>query len=223
MTEYYSRATENIIRGWAATSGDSIPKSIMMQLAAKAEFKLEGTTIWWKTEVLKEAEELFKIHEKAARQFIRMMYEDTQEHLKKLGLKTVRIARGHKGKIGDILSTIEKPLLKTKIQLQPMSSFSGDINEARVFTGGADIKNMFFAEVPAERILSTPVTGFGCMDEVEFVVLAAKEKVGETVFVAAIKEEQFSRNFWELFEVKITEGRTQLSVQVSKKLYEALK
>jgi hypothetical protein len=182
---HYQWATGKIIQQWAATSGDSNPRSIMMQLAAKAEFKLEGTTLWWEKAALKEAEELFKIHGDSARKFLRLMYEDTQEHLKKLGLKTVRVARGFKGEVDDVLSTVEKPLLKTKIELQPMSSFSSNFDIAEDFSARSELKNMFFAEVPADRILSTPVTGYGCKDEFEFVVLGSQKK-GEIMLTGSL-------------------------------------
>ena len=179
--EDYEVAARNIIQQWAGTSGDTTPKSIMMQLAAKKEFGLEGTTIWWEKEALKEATELFEIHEKAMRRFLRTMYDNTQDHLAKQGLKTVRVARGHKGNIGINPSTIKNPVTEIDIELQPMSSFSSSFETAQEFA--TDIfqeNNLFFAEIPANRVLSTPVTGFGCKAEQEFVILGSqkgKEKV----------------------------------------------
>jgi len=161
----------------------------MMQLAAKAEFKLEGATIWWEPKALKEAEELFKVHGDSARKFLRLMYEDTQEHLKKLGLKTVRVARGFNGKVGNLISTVEKPLSQVKLELQPMSSFSSNVYTAKDFATpiGAGDRAIFFAEIPVDRILSTPVTGFGCMAEEEFVVIGSR-KITEKVLTSTIKK-----------------------------------
>jgi hypothetical protein len=229
-TPYYPNAVRNLIQQWAGTSGDTNAKSIMMQLAAKAEFKLEGSTIWWKKEALKEAEELFKTHGKAAGQFLRLMYEDTQEHLKKLGLKTVRVVRGHTGIIGDTLSTIKNPLYKTEIQLQPMSSFSSDLAIATDFadidpsTRAYSRASLFFAEIPAERILSTPVTGFGCMEEVEYVVLGSLKKA-ESVLASTLRVgESWDTSFLNLTEAskiihKVTKDKVIKKVGVAKDLF----
>jgi len=203
VLEDYEVATGNLIRQWAFSSGDTNPKSIMMQLAAKKEFGLEGTTIWWEKEALKEAQALFKIHEKASRRFLREMYNDTQEHLKKRGLKTVRVARGYKGDIGIKPSTVEHPISKVKIELQPMSSFSSDVATAKSFTNNVGDSSMLFVEAPIDRILSIPVTGFGCKKEFEYVILGTPKKA-ETILSATIKKDQFKQDFVSLFRATST-------------------
>ena len=224
--EDYKIATKRTIQQWAGTSGDKNSSSIMMQLAAKAEFKLEGSTIWWKDErSLKEARELFKAHEKSARKFLRLMYEDTQEYFKKQGVKTVRLARGLQ-KVGELKSTVEKPFYKMQVKLQPMSSFSGNIEKVYAFaTNDESIKRgtMLFAEVPVERILSTPVTGYGCMNESEFVILGATKKGKESVLAATITLKQFHHDFWDLFHVSIEKNERELSEGIVQGLFEELK
>lgn len=184
--ELSEKATSVLIRQWACTSGDENPRSILMQLAAQKEFGLEGTSIWWKKEALDKATELFKAHEVAARRFLREMYNDTQEHLAKQGLKSVRVVRGYRGDVGIVPSTLAKKMEKVDIELQPMSSFSSDFKEAKSFAvvrPGSEIESsLIFVEVPANRILSCPITGYGCLDEFEWVVLGSQKKVAETMF-----------------------------------------
>jgi hypothetical protein len=174
--ELSEKATKVLIREWAATSGGENPRSILMQLAARKEFGLEGTSMWWKKEALDKATEVFKTHEIAARRFLREIYNDTQEYLAKQGLKTVRVARGYRGDIGIAPSTIKNKMSKIDIQLQPMSSFSSNIGTAQDFTLGSNKQSLLFAEVPANRVLSCPVTGFGCKDELEWVILGSQRE-----------------------------------------------
>lgn len=177
-----------LINGWAVTSGDKNVQSIAMQLAAKKEFGLEGPSLWWNKAALKEATKLFEKDEIILRRFLREMYSDTQEHLAKQGLKTVRVSRGYKGNIGIDLATKANKILKADVQLQPMSSFSSDLKSARIFSLSTDKRQtILFAEVPANRILSCPVTGYGCLDEVEWVVLGSQKAKSERVFASVLE------------------------------------
>jgi hypothetical protein len=224
ILEDYRSATSNLVSQWAATSGDTSRMSIMMQLAAREEFGLQGTTLWWEKEALAGAKELMKIHGTSARKFLRLMYEDTQAHLKKMGLKTVRVARGFRGGNEEILSTVKNPLYKTRVQMQPMSSFSSDLGVAQGFADVDYVGSMFFAEVPIERILSTPVTGFGCMSESEFVVLGAK-KGTETVLAATISPDTpdiFEGTFYELFGGRVADVIT-FREKIAKAIYKVTK
>jgi len=179
---------DNLIRQWACTSGDNNPPSIMMQLAAEKEFGLKGSSIWWDKTALAEAQTLFKTHEVAARRFLREMYNDTQTYLKKQGLKTVRVARGYIGDTGIAQSTRDNLISKINIKLQPMSSFSSDMRTARSFAiKEAEDSAIFFADIPVNRVLSCPVTGYGCESEFEYVVLGSQKTGGETVLVSSLK------------------------------------
>lgn len=192
-------AAAELIRGWAATSGDTNPRSIMMQLAAQKEFGLDGASVWWKKDALSKAKELLARYEKPARAFIREMYNDTQEHLAKQGLKTVRVARGYAGDIGITPSTTETPIAKTKIKLQPMSSFTGNLQVARTFATRSSYANVsvLYAKIPASRILSSSYTGFGCNSEREFVVLGSRKHGGETMLASMLTKKEIGRpNHW---------------------------
>jgi len=183
---YYRMAVEKLVNQWALTSGDTNSRSVMLQLAAKEEFGLKGTSIWWEKVTIKEAKKLLKVHGKSARQFLRLMYEDTQEYLMSKGLATVRVVRGYRGNIGIPPSTVVNKMTKTKVKLQPMSSFSADFGDTAVEFSLAPLgeeveaSSLLFGEVPANRILSCPVTGFGCKEEFEYVVLGAQRSGGES-------------------------------------------
>lgn len=192
------RLSGALIRSWSMTSGNKDKISIMMQLSAEKEFGLKGSSLWWDKTALKEAKSYFKTYGMAIRRFLREMYNDTQEHLKKQGLKTIKAIRGHKGYIGIEPSTIEKPMTTVNIQLQPMSSFSSDFEEAKHFASifpDKEKKNqyasLFFAEVPADRVLSCPVTGYGCKKEVEWVILGQQAKE-DMMQVSVIKRKGIS-------------------------------
>jgi len=217
-------STKNIIRQWAETSGDTNPRSIMMQLAAEKEFGLKGSSIWWDKTALAEAKTLFETHEVAARRFLREMYNDTQAYLKSQGLKTVRVARGYVGDIGIAPSTIANPMSKVNIKLQPMSSFSGDTFTAKSFAGipFAEPASMLFAEIPVNRVLSCPVTGYGCKAEFEYVILGSQKAGKETVLASMIEHKQYKGGFWELFKSAVNEEQI-FKENITKAIYGATK
>lgn len=215
------RAAASIIKQWATSSGDAHPKSIAMQLAAQKEFGLKGVSLWWDKDALEMATKYFKTHEIPLRRFLREMYNDTQEHLAKQGLKSIRVTRGFKGDVGIKLSTKANKMSKTNIQLQPMSSFSSDFETAQHFGDPLPTQHsaLFFAEVPAKRVLSCPVTGFGCEREFEWVVLGS-QKGKETVLSSAIAgplvkvEEGAFRSYFRLF------GRFGVGENISQEIFD---
>jgi len=216
----YELGIKRLIQRWARTSGDSNPGSVMMQLAAKAEFNLEGSSIWFDLNTLKNAEALFEVHGKAIRQILRDMYNNTQAYLTKQGLKTVRVSRGYLEDIGEAVSTKENPLTNVQIQLQPMSSFSADFETAKIFTDGSKLGDntaVFFAEVPVERVFSIPVTGFGTVDEFEYVILGSQKKGGESVLATILNRNQNNLNPWKELFGKGSEAEKKISEEIFKK------
>lgn len=159
---------KDAISCWASTSADHNVKSIAHQLVANQVFDLKAHIKHFHANVIALAEEeLQKATKKYPTQaFIRNQYNATQEWFKKRGYKptdTLILYRGVnlKGKGKNM-----------KYTLQPLSSFSSNIDVAREFANGDTI---FMAEVPINKILSHPQTGFGCTNECEFVVLGAKD------------------------------------------------
>ena len=225
--EESEEAASFLIRGWAGTSGDNNVQSIAMQLAAQKEFALKGTSLWWDKTALNQAKNFLKIdkgkYEVAMRRFLREMYNDTQKHLAKQGLKTIRVARGYKGDIGIAPSTINNPMSITKIKLQPMSSFSADMGTAEKFTlKGYGDRSLIFCEAPVDRILSCPVTGFGCKDEFEYVILGSQNIKGEKAVASLIGKDRdisWGQLFFGILDDP-NEGRTQT---ISRKIFKVTK
>jgi hypothetical protein len=216
----YGDAVDKLIKQWSITSGDSNTHSIVMQLAAQKEFGLKGTSLWWKKEAIAEAKILFKRYEIPMRRFLREMYNDTQAHLKKKGLKSIRVTRGYKGNTGIKLSTKENKMSSVGIQLQPMSSFSSNFKTAQHFGDPLPTQHatLFFGEVPVDRVLSCPITGFGCKDEFEWVILGSQKVKKEIVFgssiagpLAEVGEEAF-RSYFRLF------GRVDIGENVAEEI-----
>jgi len=194
-----------LIQQWSVTSGDTNPQSIMMQLAAKKEFNLNGTSIWWEKEALEKATKGLQKYETVMRKFLREMHNNTQDYLKKKGIKSIRVARGYKGNIGISDATVANPMGKVTTQLQPMSSFSSDLSIAQGFStpravGGAQ-SSVFFAEVSIDRVLSCPVTGYGCRHEYEWIVLGAQEKGGEAMLATTFDSDKIRAGLFDIFGV----------------------
>lgn len=100
---------------------------------------------------------------------LRSMYDKTQADLKEQGIKEVRLSRGVKldtspGNVGDTVGLDTNSLESWTVSRSVSGSFASGFKEGQ--TG-----IVFEAVVPAERILSTPTTGFGCLTEGEVIVL----------------------------------------------------
>ncbi|RLB09951.1 MAG: hypothetical protein DRG39_07000, partial [Deltaproteobacteria bacterium] len=190
LTKDSEDLARKLIKSWAVTSGDNNELSVALQLAVKNEFGLKGATTWWKATALRKGERFYKEFEVALRHFVRGMYKETQDFLKAKGIKTLRVVRGVGSSVKGEISTPENPLYELEIRLQPMSSFSSNIAEARKFAmfGDKETVSLVFAEVPASRVLSCPFTGFGCLEEEEWVILGARRRGGEKVLASTIEQ-----------------------------------
>lgn len=64
-------------------------------------------------------------------------------------------------------------VLRDKVSLNPISSFSASLPQASKFAnaGGAGVQAIAVAEVPRERVFSTFYTGMGCAPEKEFLII----------------------------------------------------
>lgn len=188
-TPHHSNPSENlasrIIGGWASTAADSDDRAKAMQLAARDEFKMadaklshldiktpqEEERIWngaarafgFKSDTMAttgavNAEDLATF-KSAMRAYTRAEYEHTQAFFKEKGITEVSVFRGMK------LSVDKEPAVKT-YQGQPLASFSSRLATSQNF--GSTI---FMATFPVSHVLSTTLTGRGCLSERELVVL----------------------------------------------------
>jgi len=185
-------AISDLIRSWAGTSGDASPRAIAIQLAAQKEFGLaKATFAHFDKKLLKEANALLTEYGKGLQAFLRAQYNLTQEFFKKNGITHLTGYRGMRFvdkvpgfKFGDKIS-----IVNSKLQLQPVSSFSTDFNSAREFiAGGGKYKMLSQSEVPISRVLSTCQTGFGCKNEAEFVILGGTDSFKVVTFSTKLPE-----------------------------------
>lgn len=132
--------------------------------------------------------------ERGARAFLREMYNETQHKLESAGIKEVILYRGW----GDTALKNSKDMKKTsfdshdsifdhtldfyegEVKTQPMSSFSYRAASTQDFSyvsksfGKKAVTTV--TKVPASKILATPASGYGCLNEHEMVVLGSKIK-----------------------------------------------
>ena len=173
-----------LIAAWAGSSGGASPVSNAAQLAIRDAFGMDKSQV--DTSALKvlnghggdeekvwaQAAGVLNVpykHEddkaafKAAlHDFALAQHAETQEHLKQLGITHLWVARGMKTKPNGNASEVD-------LKLQPASSFSANWSTAKNFSGGSAL---YYVKVPASQVLSSYVTGYGCSNEHEVVVLA---------------------------------------------------
>ena len=187
---FREEGVSRLIALWAKTSngkGDSYGKSLTLQEAARREFGLQNTMQWALTpEVQKSVDNAMKKNGDLYQAFLRAQYDSTQELLKSKGITKLPLYRGMAWG-----SEFQKPDWakqggKTTLELRPLSSWTYNKSVAAKFARlGYEVKghnigqngNVIEATVPAERILSIPATGVGCLNENEVVVLGGKEEV----------------------------------------------
>lgn len=159
------------ISQWASTAGDSSLNALLMQHAIKDEFGLSAD--WGarflsgnkpspgssNEKLLERVQDQYKTVGPYYRRVARVMYEHTQESLAANGIKEVGVHRGMSG-MGWTKGTEVRPAL------QPANSWASSKAVAKRF--GHQILS---ATVPASRILGSARTGFGCLNEAEFVIL----------------------------------------------------
>ncbi|MDR7492185.1 MAG: ADP-ribosyltransferase domain-containing protein [Armatimonadota bacterium] len=163
----------SLVGSWAATSAEG-SLSMAIQHAAVEELGLSPRT---RTRFdldpdldphVEEGKKLLAEAGPALRLFLRTMYKQTQERLRAMGVDHVLVYRG-------IRLPVRLPVGHHEMNLQPLSSFTAEFSIARVFAGvstmGPSHGAVIAVVVPRERILATPMTGFGCLDEQEVVVL----------------------------------------------------
>lgn len=138
-----------------------------------------------------------------AESFVEIMYEDTQKMFASMGIKEVQLHRGMAldyesshgkavaAKISEIVEAASEEQIdewsreglkfkmeKVRTELRAANSFSSDPFVADQFAEGEDEGppiGVFSGAVPVERILATPATGIGCLNEDEMVVIGGED------------------------------------------------
>lgn len=162
---------------WAQSSLDSDAWRYAWQRAVHDEFKLgdEGLrAIATAGQSAKQGgENIYKTSANAMRFIVRQIYEETQDELRKRGIKEVLLYRGA-GLHGLTEGTVTSAGELVAAELRPVSSYSSVLRKASNFNRGVIIAQ----KVPAEQILSFHHVGLGTgitsNGEWEWVVIGTK-------------------------------------------------
>lgn len=184
-TDDVKQTVSALVRKWADTSGDGDPLACALQRAAAKEFGLKG----YVTDHLSES--TAGVSEAGLRRFLRVMYEHTQEEFDRLGFPdTVTLYRGVSTGPGMGLEPLRdgtrggRAMVAT-VTSQPMSSWTVTAPTAEGF---GDV--MMVMEVPRSAIIGTSRTGFGCLNEAEYVVAGGKSQVVAKGMHALLSEDR---------------------------------
>jgi hypothetical protein len=173
-------AVNAMIATWAMTSNDSNVRSLAIQQAAAEEFQLDADWLYnWHSKP-DQYDEHVAAHMPVYRAFVRAMYDNTQAELKKTGWTHVRLRRGVKTApslkdASGFKTVLSGKGTKGSIIQRPLSSFTTNTGTSNVFSGGAGLTHEGY--VPIERIMGSALTGFGCQNEYEYVVLGGPNEV----------------------------------------------
>jgi hypothetical protein len=193
-------AVSTIVSMWAGTSNDSNPQSLAIQDAAEKEFGLQDTKGWDTHDTISAGEKnLVAEHGAVYQDVLRAQYNDTQQMFKDQGISSITLYRGQSVEPTDLnptVSTSSEPYRPSEtskmdtVQMRPMSSWSASYSTAADFTTNGPASNdpyaglnpgyVMTAQVPVSQIMSCPRTGFGCLNEHEFVVLGNVKSVSVT-------------------------------------------
>ena len=159
-----------VMEHWATTSNDSDTQSLALQLTAEEVFDLKGTAPWSDTRANAEAARQKDYLRDRNEPFLESSYEATQAMFAEHGITEVTLYRGvEKSEADHGVNTLS---------MRPLSSWSTDPQIAHKFAvSETDEARVYVARVPVSKILSTAVTGIGCLGEGEAVVLGGRQEV----------------------------------------------
>ncbi|WP_406205230.1 hypothetical protein OH807_30475 [Kitasatospora sp. NBC_01560] len=167
-------AVNRMIATWAMTSNDEDAEALALQATARDHFGLLPAADWPSVGHLAQATADHQAtHQLALEALLTAMWDRTQTHLTEADLGSLTVFRGMSTPDGQPPAgwaadgnTLSDPALR------PLSAFSLDPEVAHQFATEDGPGIIMSAVVPAGRIIATPATGIGCLDEAEVVVLA---------------------------------------------------
>ncbi len=202
-TDETRNLVDNLVNRWAITSADEDNLAIALQRAAQDEFGLGAVSMEHISKsAMAEAATRYQTMGNGLRSFLRAQYDLTQAELAANGIRSIQLYRGfawtHADDATKFLGQAIPPnpvtVTRMTVRLQPISSFSVSPTTAAQFAAPGEkwvagpwnertgYQLFTSVRVPAERILATPRTGFGCLSESEFVVLGGKDLAVTGVF-----------------------------------------
>ncbi|MFJ4189460.1 hypothetical protein [Kitasatospora sp. NPDC089509] len=167
-------AVNQVVATWAMTSNDEDAGALALQETAQDAFGLHPAADWPSTDqIARETAEQRAALGTGHAAMLAAMWERTQNHLAEAQLGSLTVWRGVATPDGRppagwtaAGSTLSDP------PLRPLSAFSLDPDVAHGFATDEGPGFVMSAIVPAERVIATPATGLGCLDESEVVILA---------------------------------------------------
>jgi hypothetical protein len=140
-----------------------------MQNVAESHFGIQGAASWDFNETATDDEvaEIENYYERIIEVSLDAQYNATQSWFQEQGISEVTLYRGME---------TDTPAGTQEVNMRPLSSWS--LNEA---TADAFGQTVLQATFPVERILSIPLTGIGCLNEYEAVVLGGRITAEVTV------------------------------------------
>lgn len=166
----------NLIHEWAISSSDSHARGVAMQIAAQEEFGLSvkafAAGAYGSEEraaaLFREAEEWLDQPgiRSSLRAFLRAQYDTTQDYLKSQGIESLTLYRGMRWE-EDWNKDVPIGVTTHGTFDNPLASWATRHSSSRYFYGGV----MLRGQVPREMVLSTPFSGFGCLNEYEVVLI----------------------------------------------------
>jgi hypothetical protein len=209
LRESIHKLVNGLVGLWNATASGVHPLAYALQIAVAQEFglkdrykallealrHLEGLKIVDGTDtsnISKEVAFLYNTLKPILHAFIRAVYQETQDFLAKTGLKRIRLVRGVSMPAKEAMGLPKGRLQLIEAPFFPASSWSLDYDTAETFKGYASgmyggVGVIYFIEIPKSAfpcILSTALTGFGCYDQMEFVLMMPS---GQQVWAAREK------------------------------------
>jgi hypothetical protein len=115
----------------------------------------------------------------AIKAYVEVVYKSTQEYLASNGITELALQRGVSWSKPDEVPEVFRSFTEDRgggsrvitADLNPMSSFSTSSPVAYDFASGRPLGIMLLGSVPADRVFSVPMTGPGCLDEGEVIVI----------------------------------------------------
>lgn len=177
----------NLVTQWAGSSNDENANSLFIQERAASLFKIDDAASWNINDETRKVMDSFTPHQKLYDAFLSSQYEATQEAFKAQGIKEITLYRGVHLEIkpfqqGALYETPEQASngFDIKFVSRPLSSWTTSVGVSQLF-GGEEKRGekgyVFKQAIPVKNIFSTPLTGIGCLNEREMVVLGGEQDV----------------------------------------------
>ena len=172
---------KNLIQSWAHSSNDDVDLSLAIQDAAQKVFKTDWAVTWSRDQYASDTGQVEANltydpstkfgDDKVLQSFVKAQYEATQQYLAAKGIKEITLFRGMKtAPLASRYEDDEPNPERTEILMRPLSSWSTSADEANYFSGREGDGVVIKARFKAQDIFALPLTGVGCMMEMEVVV-----------------------------------------------------